>query len=1240
MLSLFTIKKILFFGTLGGGILGPIIATSPIVREFAWSSDISPLKEGITNWNLVDIYEGESIPSFFKRVLMYKEGQEGLVESFSQELSKQWYFSQPEIWTSHQREEWKKLQEKQFKDAWEHLKPKNPQRDFWDNYWGSRESMLSFWLRHNSHKLVKSFLTEVDKNDFSLNSSFQKNQEYKNGNLSGLFTNNSSNTDELEKKTTDWEKIGFFPSKSALKLQDNKWEKFIWGKYQFLNWSYRKWFDTNLPTYFWKISWFYDKKSNAKKLEGKYKKDQLKNNFPNKANYFFPIFSEKTNKKFQEFIKKIANDGAPNGGGGGQDLKLEEYFVEGWNGEQASTSTLLDILNSFGNVSPEYASAASYLTSKIFETNGNGAVGGNSPINKLELKKEKEGNGNPKDPTEVFLSENGTGGKDSNNHSISFESEILVESEAQKKKHIYDARETNSNWLFFRDEQGVHALALDGHKYLKQGQPQPASNENNAKDKLFNWFNFRNLQSKGVSKNWSTNKKFLSLTEKEDWFTRFFNYLTSNFDWLLSEYYIKEGDKSLLFDELKNKSYFDNFKDSLSQIFSLRGNDELNSKLFNLRKNIIERYSSRDWTTSGNNGAKEIKVAKEQGLAAPFPYEINLDDKKDGRFPKQEKVFNEFLKQASSASLVAVKGSAPPSPPTYQESEYSKIFATYFQSVNTLIDDKKIDLKIRSDGFDFQNSQRLFVVDSIFDYLLDKLFANKGLLNHRVKEKRLLEGSLFSGNGLLQESKGTSEEKLPWVAPINYENKINEILKTGFTLTAGGGAPPATTSTAWECKGVMFDQEKIKENLRSLLNSLLKSYFFRTYLRGLKDNYFGFLADYPEGKPKTTQDGVQVSGGTTRFSFLVNDLFEKWRQSYLADVRERDKFLDFLISLNFLTKKNFEKLKEILRGDMSSNTKYHYLFFESVSGNEEQKKQEQQSHTDGIHPFLSNGKKEDNKKISFENRSKARTYIRENWKPKGELKNMNGGSSSSGAESSAPGGKNEAMFKELLIEQTGLPNKKENLFNFKDLRGLLTAINNTTNYSDFEKIVSLLSKISGTNVNVDFYRSDKIYITNSKEKKIYLEEKKKLLIYQLLHTDKNNFYSSNTFETSVENDIFKQTFEKFVGELTTTPTVVSVSAPANGNVKNHLKADHFKRGMEKTEGGYFIQVSYQDFESDVSLCAFFNLLPMELLSEFIMDQADKPLNKEKAQSDFFEAIRKLKPRDMKFKNHIDSKYVE
>lgn len=1280
MLSLFTVKKILFFGTLGAGIFGPVIGTSPLIREFAWSSDVSPLKRGLHNLNLVDIYEGESISSFFKKSLLFKEGQEGLIESIAQELAKKWYFSQPSVWTARQQQVWKTLQEKQFKEAWEKLKPVNVQRDFWDNYWGSRENMNSFWLRHNSYKLVKEFLTEFNKSDFTLNSSFKNNgEEYKNSNdLSEVFVKTYSISETDLEKSENWNKIGFFPSASNAESQSNEWKKFVWGKYEFINWCYKYWFNKNLPTYFWKISWFYNKNATSTELAQEYNKDFLKENFPEKTHYGFPVFPPSTNKKFQEFIKKIANvqengAGGDSTNGNNQDLQLEKYYIEGWNGDQAHPATLLEVLNSFETVSPEYASASTYLINKVIEdtngttdaqTTGVGTDSNSKKINELKLNNWKNGdngNGQDKNPISIFFNdENGATVQgtetQNNNRSITFDSQILKKNGSpNSKKHIYDLRETDSgNWIFFRDDQGIHAITLDGHLYLNGRNKQNNNSAKDSKEKLRYWFNFRNLQSNGSRRHLSSKK---SIQVSEDWFASFKDYFSKNFDRLLTEYYLKEGEKSLLFYLLKDKNYFNNFKDILTNLFALIESNELNSKLFNLRKKIIEKYSSREWTLKDNSG-KEPQSIPAQGLVSPFPYEINLtsDDNK-GRFPSQENVFNKFLKSESKLVLgapVAVQASAEPTKPK-EESEHTKLFTKYFNSVNSLIDNKKINLSIRSNGFDFQSSQRLFIVDSIFDYLLDKLFGNKDLLNYLIKEKKLLNSNLFENNELLKEKGGRREkENLPWNAPINAEIKLDELLLSqspAVTKVSAEAKPNSNQENqCWDCtSSVSTDSEKNKESRRSLLNSLLKIYFFRSYLTKLNHHYFGFLGDFPEIKKSENQQTDQIQtnqGTTTRFSFLASDLFEHWRKSYLQDIKERDNFLNFLITLNFLSKNNFEQLKKALQTELSSTTKYHYLFFEPVSEkkNEGDKKE--------IHPFLSSEKSNGNNGF-FANRDESGKFLRESWKTHGTLsleESKNGGSTGQ-TTTTNPSRKKEAMFKELFTEHSSLPNKKDNLFNFSNLKELLNAIKNMTSHSEFEKLVILLSKVHKS-IRSEFYKLEKVYLHNHQEKKIFLDEKKRLLIYQLLNTDKGPFYSSKSFTSQDETDIFKKSIDELIKGFngqkiengkslpTTTSTKTSNSQTQTNNTAKHLEEKHFKREMGELDGGYFIQVSAQDFKDEAGICRFFNLLPINLLADFLMIQTDKPLNKENAQNNFFDSTYRLKPRDMKFKNHINSRHLE
>ncbi|AFN64945.1 hypothetical protein WEN_00700 [Mycoplasma wenyonii str. Massachusetts] len=1269
MLTLFTIKKILFFGAIGTGVLGPIIGTSPVIREFTWGgSDISPLKEGIFDLANVNIYDNVSIPAFLKQALIFKEGQEGLVESFAQELAKRWYFSQPSNWTEEQRSNWKELQKKQFEDAWKSINPKNHQRDFWDNYWGSRESMESFWLRHNSYKLVKSFLTDVKKSDFALSESWEWHKSGGNSNSNGeLFKRKVFASDEELEKPDSWKKIGFFPSKSREHFKDEKWKKFIQGKFDFINWSYKKWFDRTLPMYFWKISWYYDKNATNSEIEKEYSKKHLKEHFPSKANYSFPVFSKKTIEKFKSFIKNVSESNAESSGSssvGQEKLELEKYYIDNWKGDQSSPATLLEILNSFEGATPEYASVASYLVNKVLSGNSTAGAGdrvgqNDSQINKLEGQTIKTKNGDLNDPISIFFDENGGTGKN-NNTNISFDSEILTKkTESKKHKYVHDVRETDAGWIFFRDADGAHALALDGHRYLERKSGTSEQNED-AKNKLFNWFNFRNLQSSETRRNWSSGKKFLNLSETDNWFSKFSDYLNTNFDKLLAEYFVRDnnGNKEL-FELLKeeDKSYFNKYKDVLTKIFGLWSTNEWNSKIFGLRQKIIGRYSSIDWKKEGY-GNSNIKVVTKQGLSSPFPFATDFSDSKKERFKSQENVFNEFLKPKEQAtqSVVAVKVSDPveAESPNPQDSATAKKFIEYHKSIQELLDGNKIDLKIRSKGFDFQSSQRLFVNDSIFDYLQDKLFANKDLLNYQVKEGKLLNSGFFRGNSLLKDKKDNhqNETNLPWLAPLNVEKNLSEFLQVPPKLTQANAQQPATgaqNNGCWKCESFQSgkNEETNKSSLESLLNKLLKIYFFKNYLKTVKEDYFDFLSDFPSGQRKNgagveqqQESQVQLTN-TTKFDFLTDELFEKWRKSYLSDIKERNNFLDFLITLSYLSKKNFEGLREAMKVELVSSTDYHYLLFEATSN----KTTEGEQNKKPIHPFLGkkNGEAEDSSEQNFfESREKARQHIRENWRTVGKLSLSNPPTIPQ-----TTGETKDAIYKQLITEKPSLPSKtdKNNLFNFKDLKGLIDRIKNISSPSDFDKLVTLISKVH-TKVIPDFYRGDKLFTKEKKEKKIYLEEKKKLLVYQLLHTDQGPFYSSSEIEK--ENEILSKDIDKIAQEAklsensgTTAVAVQTTSGGSGGTEKKHLNSKYFNREKGTTkDGGYFIQVSSKDFEDESSTCEFFNLLPIELLAEFLALEADKPLNKDKAQKSFFDGTSRVKARDMKFKSHVDSKHVE
>ncbi|CCE66675.1 DUF3713 domain-containing protein [Candidatus Mycoplasma haematominutum] len=1206
MLTLFTFKKVLFSSSIGTAIIAPIVATSPIIREFSWSSSsISPLKEGLQDFTKVDIYDGESVGSFLKKALLHKEGQEGLVESFAQELAKRWYLAQPKSWINSQIRSWDELHEAQFKKAWETLKPQNPQRDFWDNYWGSKESMNSYGLRFKSHELVQSFLMDFKQADFKINKQNNSgwNGELNNSNdWSKYFTGKYSFATKQELEQQDnWSKIGFFPTR--VQSAENMWEKITLGKFEFINWVYKKWIEAKLPIYLWKVSWNYDTDAKEDNLKEIYNFAALGNHAPRSANYEFPAFSGKTLSKFKEFIKKIQQSSSSSSGSAqngsttsSTSLNLQEYHIPNWYNDQNTSGEIMELFEAFEIETPEMASALSYLVNKYSQSTTSDTkdtVSTNNLINKMSLNSDN----NYDNIIELFLENT-----DKQDKSIEINSRIMKQNHISK--FSYDVRETDSGWIFFRDSKGVHAIALDGHKSLKGAGSQ----------NLTNWFNFRNLQTYIAMKTSMDHKDLISV--KQDWFMMFAKFFKDNFNYLFSEYYIEKGSTSLLFKDLPIHHYFSNYKSALQNLFTFQKEQTFNSRLFKLRKKIIERYSGRDWELPSHLIAiNKPKVAPKYGLSSIFPYSIKTEKNNPMRFPEQENVLSIFTKNDKKVEKVSADAS-----PSLRGNNLLSHLEKYYAEVKKLLENQSINLKTRTNGFNFADSQRIFIQDPIFDFLLDKLFAQKEFLNYIVKEEKLLNSSFFEKNKLLGE-KNRLDPSSGWSALLKLPPKpevANNLQKT---------ANESTDGVAATCK-YTIEAESQKQEMQKLFSLLIKNYLFRNYLKKLDSDYFNFWIEFENYKRPTNNTSASEEGSTQQ-KLSDFELFSLWQNFALTDIKSKESLLDFLLSLDYLTKNKFENLKKFMTSQLENKNKYHYLFFDL------KKIEEKNSEDKTVHPFLPTNTQNGNQKY-FASRQELRTSIRENWKPSDNYKpeqisEQKGDSSP--AETSFP-----LILNELKINQEQIPDKNKNLFNFSSIEGLIQYIKEVKSNREMDLLVTQLSLLNWK-IYPSFYRADKIFHKQDdqkakrvhQEKKLYLEDKKKALIYQIKNKDQS-IYASKIFS--------KDEIEKmFAANLLENASITTAQTQEATSSQNQFDENLFKRHQGKIKGGYFIQIAQADFSDDERMCALFKMLPGELLGEFIIQQTDEAMNRQASQDKFFEEIPKLKIHDLKFKGHLDSRYT-
>ncbi|CBZ40386.1 hypothetical protein MSUIS_02930 [Mycoplasma suis KI3806] len=1234
MLSLFTLKKALFTAVVGTGVLAPVVATSPIVREIQhWNNDVSPLKEGLKDLTNINIYDQVSASKFLQKSLINSEAQEGLLESFVQELSKRWYLSQSSDWTYKQLKEWEAQHEEQFQNAWEKLKPKNPQRDFWDNYWGSKQSMNSFGLRFKSYELVKKFLTFVNRFDFKINS--QQQWKHDSDNNTHIYKYFLSKGDfvypsKIENKS-NWDKTGFYPTRQHSRTEGS--ERMIWGKYDFLNWSYRKWFEETLPVYFWLISWNYNQNATEAELREKYDFSYLGNNAPARASYSFPIFSKETIEKFKSFLSKISKNGNGTHSSGDQ-LNLEKQYVPIWMGDQPQNGTLINIFNSFEKNSIGSALVSSYLVSKKINGNDSHQRGGSvsSEINKLTLKGNSSQN-NFNDPISIFLENK------SNltlNKTIWFDSSIVKKNE-KSANHIYDVRETDTKWTFFRDQRGVHAIKLDGEETW-------GSSNGKHLEELFKWFNFRNLQNIWNKKSSISLEKVISTSE--DWVEKFSTYLDSNFNRLFAEFFITKSDKSPLFDSLRDKEYFKKYSDSLRKLLELQAEQKNYSKIIQLRRRIIEAYGEKDWELKTSWLLSSYAQSHlREGLTSPFAY--NISSSGEERFPDQEKVFKiSFEKNADVAKQVSADDSH-----SQKNNKYLEKLSAYYESVKTLLQDPQIDLRVRSDGFNIQDSQRVFLRDPIFDFLLDKLFSQKDFINYIVKEDKLLGDTNFFGSNKLFVKKGQEQPstKTSWDDILKFNKNIPQL---DLVKTSGSEAKP---SNGQPCQLTDYWTKSNIERAEKSFESIMKKYLFRNYLRKIGDNYFNFWIEFPEFRDKN------YVSGTEQKSLSDFQLFYIWQKNNLINIKEKNSLLDFLISLDYITKDKFRNLQNTLKNQLSDKSKYHYLLFELDKSKD--------STTNRIaSPFL---QVSENYWGGFSDSKKdLKMSIRSQWKRGAEV-NEDGSSLSD--TSSSGKRKVSVILKTVKKNQDINPDGKENLFNFEKLDDLISYIKGINSFSRLEDLINRLYQID-SKIWPSFYRAESIYWSDNgqsggttTERKLYLEDKKNALIYQLKNMNQS-LYASKIFS--------KEEIGKIFGDKNLTQTQPaaqaaqvsssgssdsnsgggssssnsggssggdsggSSSTSSNGtNNESPLSQEFFKRKQGYSNGGYYIQISDSDFSSEEKLCSLFGMLPEEVLTELLIQETEEIINKERAEKNFFSNTYKLKPHDVKFKNHIDSRHL-
>ncbi|AFO51718.1 hypothetical protein MHLP_00690 [Candidatus Mycoplasma haematolamae str. Purdue] len=1300
MLSLFTFKKILFTTVVGSGVVGPIAATSPLIREFKWSTPVSPLKEGLTDLVNINIYDQVSVSQFLQRALVHYEGQDGIIESFSQELAKKWYLSQPKHLIEYQLKEWERQQEKQFQEAWEKVKPQNPQRDFWDNYWGSREGMNSYGLRFKSHEFVKKFLTSFTRDDFRMNSS--GNSWWTNGTSNGrehskYLTSKYAylSGQDIEKKES-FDKIGFYPSKSG--TVDRDWERINWGKYDFINWAYQKWFKDNLPVYFWKISWNYDTKATETKLKEKYAFDKIGKDAPKAASYAWPLFSESTNDKFKKFMCKYFNGtgssaGSPSNGCSSsassssasdqQQLNLSEYHVPTWYSDNTWNGELIEVLNSFDKETPELASALSYLVKDVDASPSNQ----NNRVNCLSTQQQSSqqgcngGSGSQNtwsSPLDVFWEKNGGSGSQNTTY-ISIDAQNILMA-SSNEKGIYDIRETDKGWVFIRDDQGVHAVKLDGLNYIKQNGLSSSNN-----DTLFKWFNFRNLQSSWAIKSRIEEKNLIK--SKNDWYYTFTSFLNNNFDSLFSEYYSEKGSNNNgFFSNLKDSDYFKQFDDLFKNLFQLNKEQSYRAKVAKLRQRIIERYSKRDWEKNQTRESTQNnhKANKKEGLVSAFPYQVQAEDKKE-RFPDQEAVFKKYLEPNETAAKTSTEK-------VTQDESFNKFLeklSKYYESVKKITNNSdKIKLTARQNGFSIQDSQRVFIQDPIFDYFLDRLFAKKEFLNYLVKEQQLLTSNYFNKNKLLKKQQSsqhgvTTQTDWDWAITIRGPSKpAAQAASMSLAYSSPSGCSTLTQVSQQQvqqeqtCAYTTGTQDN-DQKLQTLFQRVLRIYFFKRYLKSLGNDYFNFWVDFFDYKNKSTQVTVSSEPKTPKpqpeLDLQKFQLFLLWQRSSLTNSKEKEAFLNFLITLDYLTKDKFKGMQELMREKMTSKTKFHYLYFEQKQSSSDQGKKAEGAQNQGqsgiYSPFFPKASGSTSPQ-SISNKSDLRTWIREEWKAGGEVLEQEPADQKNQGDQENKGdqeNQRDQEKKKVKVMLNSLRTNKEklfddsskNLFNFTDLNGLISHIDSIGNVASFEELVDLLASVE-KKIKPGLFKAHSVFQSgtsgsggrtrrsaSSTEKKLYLKERKNALIYQIQHL-KESLTTSKVFSKEEVKKIFDETY-KSTTTTTAVPSSSSSSSSSSSNTLENLEDKYFKRSRgegvqpkktKENEAKYFyIQVSAGDFKDDAAMCKFFEQIPDDLLGEFIVQATEEIDAKTNSQEKFYSEIGKIKTRDLKFKNHIDSKFV-
>lgn len=1174
------------------------------IQKSNWNwgdKNVSDFKKKLLDYGTANsIYAGETISNFVKKIFLTSEGKEQFTKHLIKHVSDSWFNHQSNSDISEQITQINKDWEAKFKEQKKELdetkeSSDNEQNKIFDQNGGTKEDMRKRFFRNKTYEYFKQYMLNFDDDNFSINTSWNKKSDNSYDENFAIATSTFLTESDISNEA-NWEKIGFFPTKKNWNKLNDSQKKHIYGKFDFLNWAYKKWYSEKLPVYTLMSLWKHETKGGSEEeknmLKNKYSETNITSEFPQTINYKFPIFNEATKEKFKKFVKALETIEL------NKDLSLSKEYTD-----DSATGILVNLQDAHDQLYTEFASGTTYLYNKLLSKNTCQDI--NQCINNLNCQAANASaiTGNLHemdytnlkvltDPLDIFLIKpNGANNSSVKVGTVNISKDIFktsanavngAENSGSKNYLLYETREVkDKSWLFLRNTAGVHAIAIDGQKWISEKTNNGKCSFKNS----FDFFNYRTLQLS--KKNTHTNMKSLNMQPQAGAFLAFKNYLEEQFEKLMMSYIFQiDNAKNYLFHNLigNDWEYFQQFG-NISIIL-----DEINfykrhkNTIRNIRTKNLNLYGTREW----EKATDEITVSKKLGLSGAFPYKVEKEDNKN-LFPELEDIFSQTKYQGKNPRATTQAN--------FLEKQ-KELAKKYEEELDTLFE--KLNLKAKTHD-DFLYSDRIYSNDSLINDLLDDYLDGPELVENLIK------------NTFLHSPTGS------YLKQIFFDSNILDAQT--FLLKGDAVSNSPAANTHWH-KGESVNYQK-------LINKLKKEQISKTLFDGNKNLLFA-LNSFTNTDSMT--DGTDTHEKI--FKFLAKHGTTTFHENYFLSSSDFSKDnVNFLMTVNFLLKNNFENARNFLENKIKKGFDAFFVFKKNDAGLDDAKIKKvfdslfinKDSTT-----FDASGTKETNaKNMNYVFAEKIKITTNNQGTPCEQNAANNGTDFYNYSGMSVF--KLHSSNNNVLSIPDDCKNVK-NTFGFNSRDEMIEYVKNIYETDQLNKLIARLKeKFSDKKAKLEKLEKTTITVSNA-TRNLYLQDRKNALISFI-----NNYKFPSDNEMNDEKVKLIYGWDKSKNEYTNIP---STKQSSGDNFEENLKDDDFsKRECSKKDDFYLIQLKNDDFSTAEKfqdfLCKYLDEdMWLSIIFELAKDQEVKNLTEDNHLNEFA----KLNIFDKKLQSALNARY--